>query len=49
MYAMNIQNGVIGLVQRENCKSKQMKLQDEIKTDNIELNKFYASKKDPFY
>ena len=24
MYAMNIQNDVIGLVQRENCKSKQM-------------------------
>jgi hypothetical protein len=24
MYAMNIQNGVIGLVLRENCKSKQM-------------------------
>jgi hypothetical protein len=25
------------------------KLQDEIKTDEIELNKFHASKKDPFY
>ena len=24
MYAMNIQNDVIGLVLRENCKSKQM-------------------------
>ena len=24
MYAMNIQNDAIGLVQRENCKSKQM-------------------------
>jgi len=24
MYAMNIQNDVIGLVQHENCKSKQM-------------------------
>jgi hypothetical protein len=24
MYAMNIQNDVIGLVPRENCKSKQM-------------------------
>jgi hypothetical protein len=26
-----------------------LKLQDEIKTDKIELNKFDASKKDPFY
>jgi hypothetical protein len=25
------------------------KLQDEIKTDKIELNKFHASKKYPFY
>jgi hypothetical protein len=25
------------------------KLQDEIKTDKIELNKFHASKKDLFY
>jgi hypothetical protein len=25
------------------------KLQDEIKTEKIELNKFHASKKDPFY
>jgi hypothetical protein len=25
------------------------KLQDEIKTDKIELNKFHASIKDPFY
>jgi hypothetical protein len=24
MYAMNIQNDIIGLVQHENCKSKQM-------------------------
>jgi hypothetical protein len=24
MYAMNIQNDIIGLVLRENCKSKQM-------------------------
>jgi hypothetical protein len=32
MYAMNIQNDVIGLVLRENCKSKQVKyvLQDGI-------------------
>jgi hypothetical protein len=37
MYAMNIQNDVIGLVLRQNCKSKQ-------KTDFIA-----ASKKDPFY
>jgi hypothetical protein len=71
MYAMNIQNDVIGLVLRENCKSKQvtdfiawpsrchvriclhsvfkLKLQDEIKTEKFELNKFHASKKDPFY
>jgi hypothetical protein len=25
------------------------KLQDEIKTEKFELNKFHASKKDPFY
>jgi hypothetical protein len=26
-----------------------LNLQDEIKTDKIELNKFHASKKNPFY
>jgi hypothetical protein len=26
-----------------------LNLQDEIKTDKIELNKFHASKKDPFH
>jgi hypothetical protein len=25
------------------------KLQDEIKTEKFEMNKFHASKKDPFY
>jgi len=25
------------------------KLQDEIKTEKFELNKFHASRKDPFY
>jgi hypothetical protein len=55
MYAMNIQNDVIGLVLRENRKSKQVtdfiasRLQYEIKTEKFELNKFHASKKDPFY
>jgi hypothetical protein len=70
MYATNIQNDVIGLVLRQNCKSKQVTdfiawpsrchdtiyntfflvvIYFEIITEKFELNKFHASKKDPFY
>jgi hypothetical protein len=46
MQSMPITTKVVSL-QREYFSTS--KLQDEIKTEKFELNKFHASKKDPFY
>jgi hypothetical protein len=44
MYAMNIQNDVIGLVLRENCKSKQVTVRVKKKQRKIKINKQKGNK-----
>jgi hypothetical protein len=43
---MNCDVDYVNKPEKYKCSSK---LQDEIKTEKFELNKFHASKKDPFY